>query len=139
MELTEQEADTNQCIHKIKKKTKPKDGEIEKVPTPVDNEEDSVFMRGYKLPIGELEQIPHRGEGSPLYTNEHFVNQLLTNKKIIEVSIKKAEVAFHAGLKNSNIKNNDRSRNDVHSSMQLEDKDTTPEIYKPDFETLSIR
>ena len=122
-----------------KEKTEPEDGEIEKVQTAVDNEKDSVFMRGYKLPISELEQIPHRGEGSPLYTNELFVNQLLTNEKVIEGSIKNAEFAFHAGLKNSDIKKNDQPRNDVHSSTRREDKDTTPEIYKSVFETLSIR
>ena len=76
-------------------------------------------------------------EGSSHY---HIVKRLTENKKITKENIKKAEFSYMLDLKTLMSKTAiDPEMTRVRASMRREERDTAPEVYRPVFDTLSIR
>ena len=116
----------------------PEEGEIEQEPE--DTQEDSIIMRGDNLPIVNLSKYNTEGKEAKYIQINHIVGNLTTNKKITEDNIKKAEFEFMLDLKTLISKTAiDPELTRVRTSMRREDRETTPDGYKPVFEKLSIR
>ena len=116
----------------------PEEGEIE--PEQPETEEDSVIMRGDNLPIVDLSKFNTDGKEAHYIQINHIVGKLSGNKKITEDAIKKAEFEFLLDLKTLISKTAiDPELIRVRASMRREDRDTTPDGYRPVFDKLSIR
>ena len=116
----------------------PEEGELE--PGQPETEEDSVIMRGDNLPIVDLSKFNTDGKEAHYIQINHFVGKLTGNKKITEVTIKKAEFEFMLDLKTLISKTAiDPELTRVRASMRREERETTPEGYRPVFDKLSIR
>ena len=116
----------------------PEEGEIE--PDQPETEEDSVIMRGDNLPIVDLSKFNTDGQEAHYIQINHIVGKLSGNKKITEDTIKKAEFEFMLDLKTLISKTAiDPELTRVRASMRREDRDTTPDGYRPAFDKLSIR
>ena len=112
------------------------DGEIEKAET----EEDSVIMRGDKLPIVDLSKYNTDGKEAKYIQINHIVGKLTANKKVTEDHIKKAEFDFMMDLKTMIAKTAiDPELTLVRTSMRREDRETIPDGYRTVFDKLSIR
>ena len=114
------------------------EGEINQEPE--DTEEDSVLLRGDNLPIVDLSKYnTDRKEAKYIQIN-HIVGKLTAKRKITEENIKKAEFEFMMDLKTLISKTaTDPELTHVRNSMRPEDREFTPDGYKPVFDKLSIR
>ena len=116
----------------------PEEGELE--PEQPETEEDSVIMRRDNLPIVDLSKFNTDGKEAHYIQINHIVGKLSGNKKITEDTIKKAEFEFMLDLKTLISKTAiDPELTSVRASMRREDRDTTPDGYRPVFDKLSIR
>ena len=116
----------------------PEEGEIEQEPK--DTEEESIIMRGDNLPIVNLSKYNTEGKEAKYIQINHIVGNLITNKKVTEDNMKKAEFEFMLDLKTIISKTaTDPELTFVRSSMRREDRETAPDGCKPVFEKLSIR
>ena len=114
------------------------EGEINQEPE--DTEEDSVLLRGDNLPIVDLSKYNTDGKEAKYIQINHIVGKLTANKKITEENIKKAEFEFMLDLKTLISKTaTDPELTHVRNSMRREDREITPDGYKPVFDKLSIR
>ena len=114
------------------------EGEINQEPE--DTEEDSVLLRGDNLPIVDLSKYNTDGKQAKYIQINHIVGKLTANKKITEENIKKAEFEFMLDLKTLISKTaTDPELTHVRNSMRREDREITPDGYKPVFDKLSIR
>ena len=114
------------------------EGEINQEPE--DTEEDSVLLRGDNLPIVDLSKYNTDGKEAKYIQINHIVGKLTANKKITEENIKKAEFEFMMDLKTLISKTaTDPELTHVRNSMRREDREITPDGYKPVFDKLSIR
>ena len=115
----------------------PEEGELE--PEQPETEEDSVIIRGDKLPI-VVSNFNTDGKETHYIQINHIVRKLPGNNKITEDTIKKAEFDFMLDLKTPISKTAiDPELSRVRASMRREERDTTPEGYRPVFDKLSIR
>ena len=97
-------------------------------------------MRGDNLPIVDLSKFNTDGKEAHYIQINHIVGKLSGNKKITEDTIKKAEFEFMLDLKTLISKTAiDPKLTRVRASMRREDRDTTPDGYRPAFDKLSIR
>ena len=118
----------------------PEEGELQTEQNTVDNEEDSVIMRGDNLPIVDLSKYHTDGKEAHYIQINHIVGKISENKKLTEGNIKKAEFNFMLDLKTLISKTAiDPEMTRVRASMRREEKDTAPEGYRPVFDKLSIR
>ena len=116
----------------------PEEGELE--PEQPETEEDSVIMRGDNLPIVDLSKFNTDGKEAHYIQINHIVGKLTGNKEITEDTIKKAEFEFMLDLKTLISKTAiDSKLTRVRASMRREERETTPEGYRPVFDKLSIR
>ena len=116
----------------------PEEGELE--PEQPETEEDSVIMRGDNLPIVDLSKFNTDGKEAHYIQINHIVGKLSGNEKITENTIKKAEFDFMLDLKTLISKTAiDLELSRVRASMRREERDTTPDGYRPVFDKLSIR
>ena len=116
----------------------PEEGELE--PEQPKTEEDSVIVRGNNLPIVDLSKFNTDGKEALYIQINLIVGRLSGNKKITEDTIKKAEFEFMLDLKNSISKTAiDPELTRVRASTRREDRETTPDGYRPVFDKLSIR
>ena len=114
------------------------EGEINQEPE--DTEEDSVLLRGDNLPIVDLSKYNTDGKEAKYIQINHIVGKLTANKKITEENIKKAEFEIMLDLKTLISKTaTDPELTHVRNSMRREDREITPDGYKPVFDKLSIR
>ena len=114
------------------------EGEIE--PEQPETEEDSLILRGDNLPIVDLSKFNTEGKEAHYIQINHIVGKLSGNKKITEETIKKAEFEFMMDLKSLIARTAiDPELTRVRISMRREDREATPEGYKPVFRKLSIR
>ena len=114
------------------------EGEINQEPE--DTEEDSVLLRGDNLPIVDLSKYNTDGKEAKYVQINHIEGKLTANKKITEENIKKAEFEFMLDLKTFISKTaTDPELTHVRNSMRREDREITPDGYKPVFDKLSIR
>ena len=119
----------------IEETENPEEGELEP-----ETEEDSVIMKGDNLPIVDLNNFNTDGKEAHYIQINHIVEKLSGNKKITEETIKKAEFEFMPHLKTLISKTAiDPELTRVRARMRREDRDTTPDGYKPVFDKLSIR
>ena len=113
------------------------EGEINQEPE--DTEEDSVLLRGDNLPIVVLSKYNTDGKEAKYVQINHIVGKLTANKKITEENIKKAEFEFMMDLKTLISKTaTDPELTHVRNSMRREDREITPDGFKPVFDKLSI-
>ena len=116
----------------------PEEGEIEQEPK--DTEEESIIMRGDNLPIVNLSKYNTEGKEAKYIQINQIVGNVITNKKVTEDNMKKAEFEFMLDLKTIISKTaTDPELTCVRSSMRREDRETAPDRCKPVFEKLSIR
>ena len=116
----------------------PEEGEL--VPEQPETEEDSVIMRGDNLPIVDLTKFNTDGKEAHYIQINHNVGKLTGSKKISEDTIKKAEFEFMLDLKTLISKTAiDPELTRVRASMRREERETTPEGYRPVFDKLSLR
>ena len=116
----------------------PEEGEIE--PEQPETEKDSVIMRGDNLLIVDLNKFNTDGKEAHYIQINHIVGKLSGNKKITKDTIKKAEFEFMLDLKTLISKTAiDPELTRVRASTRREDRDTTPDGYRPVFDKLSIR
>ena len=116
----------------------PEEGELE--PEQPKTEEDSVIMRGDNLPIVDLSKFNTDGKEAHYIQINHIVRKLTGKRKITENTIKKAEFEFMLDLKTLISKTAiDPELTRVRASMRREERETTPEGYRPVFDKLSIR
>ena len=114
------------------------EGEIE--PEQPETEEDSLILRGDNFPIVDLSKFNTEGKEAPYIQINHIVGKLSGNKKITEDTIKKADFEFMMDLKTLIARTAiDPELTRVRISMRREDREATPEGYKPVFGKLSIR
>ena len=92
------------------------------------------------MPIVDLSKFNTDGKEAHYIQIIHIVGKLSGNKKITEDTIKKAEFEFMMDLKTLIARTAiDPELTKVRISMRREDREATPEGYKPVFEKLSIR
>ena len=114
------------------------EGELEIENTETD--EDSVIMRGDNLPIVDLSKYNTDGNEAKYIHINHIVGKLISNKKITEEHIKKAEFEFMMDLKTLLAKTAiDPELTRVRNSMRREDRETFPDGYRTVFDKPSIR
>ena len=75
---------------------------------PEDTEEDSIILRGDNLPIVNLSKYNTEGKEAKYIQINHIVGNLTANKKITE-DYQKSGVRIHAGFKDTNFKDRNRS------------------------------
>ena len=116
----------------------PEVGEIE--PEQPETVDDSVLLRGDKLPVVDLSKFNTDGKEAHYIKKTHIVRKLSANKKVTEDTTKKAEIEIMLDLKNliSRIAIDPKLRR-VRASMRREDREATPDGYRPVFDKLSIR
>ena len=115
----------------------PAEGELESEQP--ETEEDSVILRD-NMPRVDLSKFNTDGREAHYIQINHFVGKLSGNK-ITKDTIKKAEFEFMLDL-NSLISRTtiDPRLTRVRASMRrAEDRETTPDGYRPEFDKLSIR
>ena len=116
----------------IEEPKNPEEGEIE--PKQPETEEDSVILRGDNLPIADLSKFNTDGKEAHYIQINHIVGKLSGNKKITEDTIKKAKFEIMLDLKSL------ISRIAIDPErIRREDRETTPDGYRPVFDKLSIR
>ena len=105
-----------------------------------ETEEDSVILRGDNLPIVDLSKYNTDGKEAKYIQINHIVGKLISNEKITEKHIKKAEFEFMMDLKTLLAKTAiDPELTRVRNSMRREDRETFPDGYRTVFDKLSIR
>ena len=124
----------------IQEETEENPAEVEINQEPEDTEEESIVLRGDNLPIVDLRKYNTDGKEAKYIQINHIVGKLISNKKITEENIKKAEFEFMMDLKTLILKIATHSElTHVRNSMRREDREITPDGYKPVFDKLSIR
>ena len=114
------------------------EGEIE--PEQPETEEDRLILRGDNLPIVDLSKFNTEGKEAHYIQINHIVGKLSGNKKITKDTIKKAEFEFMMDLKTLIARTViDPELTRVRISMRREDREATPEGYRPVFGKLPIR
>ena len=122
----------------IEETENPEAGEIESEQP--ESEEDSVIMRGDNLPIVDISKFNTDGKDAHYIQIKHIVGKLSGNKKITEDTTKIAEFEFMLDLKTLISKTGfDPELTRVRAIMRREDRDTTPDGYRPVFDKLSNR
>ena len=98
-------------------------------------------MRGDNLPIMDLSKFNTDGKETNYIQINHIVEKLSGIKEITEDTIKKAEFEFMLDRKKTLISKTaiDPELTRVRASMRREDRDTTPDGYRPVSDKLSIR
>ena len=92
------------------------------------------------MPIVDLSKFNTEGKEAHYIQINHIVGKLSGNKKITEDTIKKAEFEFMMDLKTLIARTAiDPELTRVRISMRREDREATPEGYKPVFGKLTIR
>ena len=106
----------------------------------VDTEEDSVIMRGDNISIVDLSKYHTDEKEAHFIQINHIVGKVTENKKLTEDNIKKYEFNFILDLKTLIPKTAiDPEMTRVQASMRRDEKDPSPEGYRPVSDKLSIR